>query len=172
MTIVFKLMRAIHETPDAVTSGMADAIGGYSTAVGSDPTFFFLEFWAMKQKGELVFDETPAAWAVVMRAIDAAVALRIVLVHCTTVEVPHFSLWAPAVKNLWTIRTKYQHTIERLPAVMAVSKLRSELCDALREAAATRDPISVLDPLDAWTLLSACEAALVAKKEETDRWAR
>lgn len=184
---VFRLMRFIHETPDYITQEIANVIGqrergsgkkgNYSIAVGPDPTFF-MKFWNMKQSGELPADEMPAVWAVLMRAIDARVVVTFVMRHCIG-NVPFDNnprqemSGEPALRALVRLSDEYIH-MGTDPSVMTaqyVSKFRAKLVNALREAATVFEVVKVLDPVDAYTLLSACEIAITQGEEEKRRWA-
>lgn len=180
---IFRLMREVHETPDPISTVIANIVGERERVVGKkygvpyhiaadpDPTFF-MEFWNMKQSGELPTDETPAVWAVLMCAVDVPSAVRIIIENCLRGGQLAKQL-DPGLQGLVQLCEDYRSTISNSVTPPTVAKLRTKLVEALRETAArTRNAlgVQVFDPQDAHLLLSACETALVVKKEESRRW--
>lgn len=179
---VFRLMRLVHETPDRVTQAISEAVTERARRPKlrtQPPTVidlgtFFMSFWNMKQGGELSADEAPAVWAVLMRALDAAAVVRILLAHCVNQTQYEGPSEGRQYRELFRLIDIYKATQQMTPPFVA--KLRTKLVEALRDAALVRwDGIGiaglrVLDPLDASLLLSACETALVVEEEETKRW--
>jgi hypothetical protein len=199
---VFKLMRLVHETPDRVTQEISLCItersrvqrvweearkaptapakvllpdSRYRSPTMVDLGTFFMEFWNMKQRGELIPDEPPATWAVLMRAIDPATAVRIMLAHCiSATEEPANYAIVDQFHPLLKIQADYKTAEAFMPP--GIAKLRTKLVEALRIAAGASHfimerHVRVLDPIDASLLLSACETALVVKEQEAKQWA-
>lgn len=169
---VFRLMRKASETPDKVSSAIAAFVadqgrrpGQRHLLVGSASTFF-MNFWNMKQRGEVSDEETAAVWAVTMRAIDASEVVRIVLRHC-------LGEWTSTISRpdlVWIVNKMLQASNGQLKPHY-VSKTREKLITHLRKATRRGQFSSVLSPADADLLLRACETVLQVEKEEAVRWA-
>lgn len=195
-------MRRLSETPDAVTAQIAERVNesvrrknaidaAIARARNPDAPVkvllpdsrlrspvavagtFFMNFWNMKQRGELHESETPAVWAVMMRAIDPSEVVRIVLTWGVNHSGTYTGSFTSAERALINCAAEYSKQATGTLKLQFVSKVRGNLVSCMKNVQNRYGgpALSMLDPGDTELLLRACQTAIEVKQEDEKRWA-